>query len=74
MFGTLKIFVKWCPIYEPLSSSLDHLTFTLQLCLKASNGGPKAQNQGRQTLQSSDHGLVSNCTSKPCAYLKGLPT
>jgi hypothetical protein len=47
VLGTLKIFAKWCPIYEPLSSSLDHLTFTLQLSLKASNQGPKAQNQGK---------------------------
>jgi hypothetical protein len=50
-----------------------HLAFTLQLSLKASNQGPKAQNQG-QTLQSLVHGLASNCTSKPCAYLKALPT
>lgn len=73
MLGTLKIFVKWCPIDDPLSSSLGPLTFTLQFSLKASNRGPKAQNQG-QTLQSSDHGLASNCTSKPCANLKALPT
>jgi hypothetical protein len=47
MLGTLKIFAKWCPIYDPLSSSIDHHTLTLQLSLKASNQGPKAQNQGK---------------------------